>query len=180
MSEQKKPTDDVQQLLSGLSLGDLQYREFSAPNAAKLKLASRKPQAPAVNLPADAAAVPSKAGPSAEWPAVPPLVVSPATNSIPTVVPASPPQRPVAIPANVPTLVAAPRAAVHESPLNFTFERLRRQAIAQRAHHPLITLDLPPRARVALPARLDRLQQRALSEVFSSLTPRATVKRQTS
>lgn len=153
MPDQPKSSDDVQQLLRDLSIGGLQYREFAKPNAAHLRLA---PNRPAVEAPA--ASPPSSAPPLQ----TPPLASLPQPAAAPplpgTEVGPAPARRPAATP-----------RAVHESPLNFTFERLRRQAIASRATPLQLDLKLPSRRRVTLPSRLDQLPKRSLPEVFSSL-----------
>ncbi|WP_028007061.1 hypothetical protein [Solimonas flava] len=148
----------MQQLLRDLSIGDLQYREFAKPQAARLRLApnrSAEPPAAASTSADPAAADAAPAAPAAE-PAAPAAVAAPLLPDTAT--------RPA--PARSPA--ATPRA-VHESPLNFTFERLRRQAIPSRATPLQLDLKLPSRTRATLPSRLDQLQKRSLAEVFGSL-----------
>ena len=167
----KKSRDDVDQLLKDLSIGGLNYREFSAPQAAKLKLADKAAQAPVANLPKDAPAARTE-----------PAVLLPETSLSPKPAPqATAPQAglpPSAAPI-APAVTVTPGVArsVHESPLNFTFERLRRQVIAARATGPLLDLPLPPRQRVVPAPRLERLQQRALADVFAALVQAPAAKR---
>ncbi|WP_028081473.1 hypothetical protein [Solimonas soli] len=178
MSDKKPGDDDVQQLLRDLQLGNLQYREFTAPTAAKLRLAGGKPQEPAVTLPADPAVVPAKPAPDARLAAgVPPLSAAAPTPALP---PAAAPRNAATRATALDTTSPSVTTAVHESPLNFTFERLRRQVIPARAAVPQLNLQLPPRQRVILQPRLARLRQRALAEVFAALAQTPADKRQSS
>lgn len=155
----RKSTDDVQQLLKGKQLGDLQYREFTPPQAAHFALAGSKAAAPEAGLPASGG-VPTRELPQAALPAQPAPARSGPIAGLPNAPSANAPLAPA------PTL---PRNTVHESPLNFTFERLRRQVIPARASGPLVDLNLPPRQREVMPSRFEMLQQRALTEVFKTL-----------
>ncbi|NGY03749.1 hypothetical protein [Solimonas terrae] len=151
----RKSSDDVQQLLRDKRLGDLQYREFAPTHAAQLKLADSKLRPPEPGLP-PVTAVPPAPAPSAALPDTPAPARSGPVAGLPSVPPRAQPS-------------AEPRSAVHESPLNFTFERLRRQVIPARANGPLIDLQLAPRHRAAAIPRLELLQQRSLADVFSTL-----------
>ncbi|NKF23732.1 hypothetical protein [Solimonas marina] len=150
----RKSSDDVDQLMKDRRLGDLQYREFNPGHAATIKLADAAPLTP-VDVPA---------APSA--PLAPPVLVATERPTTPVVTLPTTLATERAGPTAAP---AAPRAKVHESPLNFTFERLRRQAVPARAQGTLLHLQLPPRYRVTLPERLERLQQRTLRELFNGL-----------
>lgn len=161
----RKSSDDVEQLLKDKHLGDLQYREFTPSTAAHLTLASARGDAPEVTLPVTSA-VPLKPAPAATLPAQPAAVrPEPAANL---------PAKPVAPAEAKPT---ASRATVHESPLNFTFERLRRQLIPARSKGPLITLQLAPRHRAAAAPRIERLQTRTLQDVFNTLGQTSAARR---
>ncbi len=147
----KDSSDDVRQLFQDLRIEGMQYREF-----APAKLISEKPEAP---QPA-----PAPVAVRANTPAPPPAKPVAAK---PAPVEAVPPPRAADAP-------RPPRATAHESPLNFTFERLRRQ-VAVRAQSPALSLDLPPRRRHAMPERVDPLAQRRMLEVFSALNAAAPV-----
>lgn len=157
MPDQPKSSDDVQQLLRDLSIGDLQYREFAKPQAARLRLAPNRPATPP-----PAASTPVGPAAADEAPAAPAAEAAAPAAAAPLLPDAATRPAPVRSPA------ATPRA-VHESPLNFTFERLRRQAIPSRAAPLQLDLKLPSRTRATLPSRLDQLQKRSLAEVFGSL-----------
>lgn len=166
MTERKSP-DDVRQLLKGKQLGDLQYREFTAPQAAHLTLAGSKAAAPDPGIPpASALSLPEL--PKA---ALPEQAVAPRKGPI-----AGLPSAP-AVGATLAPTAPLSRGTVHESPLNFTFERLRRQVIPARANGPLIDLNLKPRQRAVLPSRVEKLQQRTLSEVFNTLVQKPGAQR---
>ncbi|MES0873822.1 hypothetical protein [Sinimarinibacterium thermocellulolyticum] len=156
MSGQPDPVyDDVGSLVNQLGLSGMRYREFGP----------RKP------------AVVSSAGPAAPAaPASPPTGASAAPMS-PTP-PAPPANGPGAAASTargtpVPTAVEPPRlrSVSAASPLSFTFERLRRQAIGSAVRAPALRLDLPGRA-PACTADVSP-QPKSLREVFAALEAHA-------
>lgn len=99
--------------------------------------------------PKSTAPVVSNAVPPAAAPAVPPVASVPAAT-------AADEQRPL-------------RPVSAASPLAFTFERLRRQAIATPARKPYLSLDLPERHPVHADGQASLQRQRLLQSVFAEL-----------
>ncbi len=140
-----KDFDDVSSLVSQLHLGGVRYREFGKPRTSAL---------PPV---ADELPVVTPA-------ATPTTVAAPAMGMAPAVEPARP--APVAVAAEPPPRL---RPTAPPSPIAFTFERLRRQAIATAVRAPFIALQLPERHAVAADRLRSSLHQRTLTTVFAEL-----------
>lgn len=102
--------------------------------------------------------------------ALPPVADElPVVTPVPAVAaPAVEPARPApgAIAAEPPPRL---RPTAPPSPIAFTFERLRRQAIATAVRAPFITLQLPERHAVAADRLRSSLHQRTLTTVFAEL-----------
>lgn len=146
----EKNFDDVGQLVDRLHLDGLKYREFGEHRPAQLKLAV---SAPAVLAPAAPAAV-------AAAPSVPTPTPTPAPTPTAAVVNATEPARaPVRVESSSRTIA---------SPLNFTFERLRRQVIGSRVHAPVLQLQLTPRKATAQTD--SSAKEKPVSELFARLS----------
>ncbi len=141
-----KDFDDVGALMNQLDLGAIRYREFGAP----------KTSAQAVDEPPAVAATPAPAPAPAE------------ARAVATPPPAQPQvQAPVVVaPADDPAKRL--RTVTGGSPLNFTFERLRRQAIGTAGRTPTLMLNLPERYAVSIDV-LPRVGTRPLAEVFAEI-----------
>lgn len=141
----EKNFDDVGQLVDRLHLDGLKYREFGEHRPAQLKLAVSAPAVTAAAAPAVAAA-----------PSVPTPTPTPTAAVLHATEPARAPVR------------AESSSRTIASPLNFTFERLRRQVIGSRVHAPVLQLQLAPRKATAQAE--SSAKEKPVSELFARLS----------
>lgn len=142
-NDNDKTGNDVEHLLRHKQMGGVRYREFGTP----------KSTTPATDAAPVEQPLPTPA------PAAPPALTMPAAPVAPL----------VASPAQAPADEQRLRSVSSASPLAFTFERLRRQAIATPARKPYLSLDLPERHPVQLDDKSSPRRQRLLQAVFAEL-----------
>lgn len=149
-----KDGNDVDALVAHLHLGTVRYREFGTPKstAASTPAAAANPVAP-----------------------VPPAAPAPVAAPVVAITPAAAAKAPT--PVTVEDDSKGLRSVSGSSPLAFTFERLRRQAIGTPLRKPYLSLNLPER-HAWQPGAAPAPRQRLLTTIFAEMEATASARSQ--